>query len=78
MKSYIFPVVLEADEDVWRAYIPQLEARGAATWGHTQDEALKNIQVVAQMVIEALLEDGEQLPPSVTVSEQPIVAVGVG
>ena len=78
MKSYIFPVVLEADEDVWRAYIPELEARGAATWGHTKEEALKNIQEVAQMVIEELLEDGEQLPPSVTVSEQPIVAVSVG
>lgn len=78
MKSYIFPVVLEPDEDVWRAYIPELEAKGAATWGHTKDEALKNIQEVAQMVIEALLEDGEQLPPSIAVSEQPMVAVSVG
>ena len=78
MKSYIFPVVLEPDEDVWRAYVPELESKGAATWGHTKEEALKNMQEVAQMVIEVLLEDGEPLPPSITVSDQPVVAVSVG
>lgn len=77
MKSYIFPVILEPDEDVWRAYVPELEDKGAATWGHTKDEALKNIQEVAQMVIEGLLEDGEPLLQSVTVSDQPVVAVTV-
>lgn len=77
MNSYIFPVVVEPDEDVWRAYVPELEAKGAATWGQTKDEALRNIQEVAQMVIEEMLEDGEPLPPSVTVSDQPVVAVTV-
>jgi predicted RNase H-like HicB family nuclease len=77
MKSYVFPVVIELDEDVWRAYVPELESRGAATWGYTKEEALRNIQEVAQMVIEALLEDGESLPASVTVSDQPVVAVSV-
>ena len=77
MKSYVFPVVIEPDEDIWRAYIPELEAKGAATWGPTREEALRNIQEVAQLVIEELLEDGEALPPSVTVSDQPMVAVTV-
>ena len=77
MKSYVFAVVIEPDEDVWRAYVPELESRGAATWGDTKEEALKNIQEVAQMVIEALLEDGESLPASVSVSDQPLVAVTV-
>ena len=77
MKSYVFSVVIERDEDAWRAYVPELEAKGAATWGRTQDEALKNIQEVAQMVIEELLEDGEPLPPGVTVSDRPVVAVTV-
>jgi predicted RNase H-like HicB family nuclease len=77
MRSYVFPVAIESDEDVWRAYVPELESRGAATWGHTKEEALKNIQEVAQMVIEALLEDGESLPASVTVSDRPLVAVTV-
>ena len=77
MKSYVFRVVLEPDEDAWRAYIPELEARGAATWGNTREEALRNIREVAQMVIEALLEDGEPLPAAVTEVDQPVVAVTV-
>ena len=77
MKSYIFPVVLEQDEDVWRAYVPELESKGAATWGNTKEEALKNIQEVAQMVIEEMLEDGDPIPPSVTTLEQAVVAVTV-
>jgi predicted RNase H-like HicB family nuclease len=77
LKFYVFPVVLEQDEDVWRAFIPELEAKGAATWGNTRQEALRNIHEVAQMVIEALLEDGESLPPRVTEIDQPVVAVTV-
>lgn len=77
VKSYVFRVVLERDEDVWRAFIPELEAKGAATWGHTQEEALRNIHEVAQMVIEAMLQDGEPLPPRVTEVDQPVVAVTV-
>lgn len=77
MKSYVFPVVVERDEDVWRAYVPELESKGAATWGKTQDEALKNIQEVAQMVIEELLDEGESLPPAVSVTDRPVVAVTV-
>ena len=44
MTSYVVQVVIEPDEDVWRAYVPELESRGAATWGQTRDEALRNIQ----------------------------------
>jgi len=77
MRSFVLRVVLEQDEDVWRAYVPELEAKGAATWGHTKEEALKNIQEVAQMVMEELQEDGEPLPPGVTVSDQPLVAVSL-
>ena len=77
MRSFVLRVVLELDEDVWRAYIPELAAKGAATWGHTKEEALRNMQEVAQMVMEELEEDGEPLPPSVTVSDQPLVAVSL-
>jgi predicted RNase H-like HicB family nuclease len=68
---------LEEDEDVWRAIIPELEAKGAATWGNTKEEALRNIREVAQMVIEALLEDGESLPPRITELDEPVVAVTI-
>jgi predicted RNase H-like HicB family nuclease len=77
MKSYVFRVVLEPDQDVWRAFIPELEEKGAATWGQTKEEALRNIHEVAQMVIEAMLEDGESLPPRVTDVDEPVVAVTV-
>lgn len=77
VKSYVFPFVVEPDEDVWRAYVPDLESRGAATWGNTRDEAIRNIHEVAQMIIEELLEEGEALPSSVTVSDHPVAAVTV-
>lgn len=77
MKSYLLRVVVEPDEDIWRAYVPDLEAKGAATWGHTRDEALRNIQEVTQLVVEELLDDAQPLPSSVTVTDEPVVAVHV-
>ncbi|GMV92284.1 MAG: hypothetical protein AMXMBFR82_20620 [Candidatus Hydrogenedentota bacterium] len=75
MKSYTFPIEIEPDEDRWFARVPELEAQGAAAWGFTKEEAIRNIQEVAQMVIESLLEDGVPLPPSVQESNQPTVSV---
>lgn len=75
MKSYTFPIEIEPDEDRWFARVPELEAQGAAAWGVTKEEAIRNIQEVAQMVIESLLEDGVPLPPNVQVSNQPTVSV---
>jgi predicted RNase H-like HicB family nuclease len=77
MTSYVVQVVVEPDEDVWRAYIPNLEDRGAATWGHTREEALRNIQKVAQMVIEEMIEERLPLPDSVCASPDAVVAVTV-
>jgi predicted RNase H-like HicB family nuclease len=77
MTSYVVQVVVEPDEDVWRAYVPDLESRGAATWGQTREEALRNIQEVAQMVVEELLEEQSPLPESVRVSPDAVIAVTV-
>jgi predicted RNase H-like HicB family nuclease len=63
MTSYVVQVAVEPDEDVWRAYLPDLESRGAATRGQTREEAPRNIQEVAQMVIE------EQTPRDVVVPQ---------
>jgi len=68
MKTYSFQVVLEKDKwpdepdekAVWRAYIPALEYKGAASWGYTQKEALKNLQDAVDLLIESLLEHGEE------------------
>ncbi len=81
MKTYTFKVVLEPDEDRWHAYCPALVKLGAATWGTTQAEALKNIEEVVKMVVESLNEHGEPVPEEpqdqVRVSSTPEVAVTV-
>ncbi len=69
VKTYVFKVVVEDDafEDgrpAYHAYCPALRQYGAATWGETQAEALRNIQEVVEMVVEELLEEGVQLPAS--------------
>ena len=82
MKTYTFMVVVEPDEDRWFAHCPLLEKRGAATWGYTKEEALKNIQEVMQMVIESMIEHKEPIPEEpkdeVMVFDKPLVAVTVG
>lgn len=62
MKTYVFRVVVEPDKDRWQAHCPTFEKYGAATWGHTKDEALKHIREVVAMVVEELIEDGISLP----------------
>ena len=77
MKTYVFRVVVEPDEDVWAAHCPALLKQGASTWGNTEEEALKHINEVIQMVITELIEDGEPIPKDIQVSEEPLVAVTV-
>ena len=89
MKTYSFQVVLEKDKwpdepdenAVWRAYIPALEHKGAASWGYTQKEALKNLQDAVDLLVEYLLEHGEELPSEprsqIQVSDVPLIAVNV-
>lgn len=81
MKTYSFKVVVEPDDNRWHAYCPALEKYGAATWGNTREEAIKHIQEVVRMVVDELLEDGEQIPEGpeeqVQVSLEPKVAVTI-
>jgi predicted RNase H-like HicB family nuclease len=87
VKTYSFKVVVEPDEDFdgnpsgWHAFCPALESRGAATWGPTEAEALKNINAVVQMVVESMLAHGEQVPEAPSdqagVTVEPRVAVTV-
>lgn len=62
MKTYVFRVVVEPDEDRWHAYYPVLEKYGAATWGYTQEQALNNIREVVEMVVEELREEKQPIP----------------
>ncbi len=78
MKTYVFRVELEQEEDGrWSAVVPALP--GCATWGYTKEEAFKNVQEAAQAYVETLIEDGRPVPkePNVEVIEAPAVAVTV-
>ena len=79
MKSYIFQVDLEPDEEGWRAFYQPLEELGASTWGLTQDEALRNIQEVLSMIVEEFRQQGELVPGDkrMTVSEGASVTVNL-
>ena len=81
MKTYVFRVVVEPDEDRWSAYCPVLEKHGAVTWGYTEAEALKHIRQVVEMIIDELAEEHEPIPEEpeeeVFVSMEPRVAVTV-
>ena len=87
MKTYNFKVVIEPDEDFdgnpsgWHAYCPALESRGGSTWGATEAEALKNINDVVRLVVESMLEHGEQIPAEpadqVEITVEPRVAITV-
>jgi predicted RNase H-like HicB family nuclease len=59
--TYTVKIVVESDEDCWRAYHPALEAPGAASWGHTRDEALCNIREVLEMTVAELVEEGSKV-----------------
>ena len=57
MKSYVFSVVIEADNfedgsEAFHAYCPALT--GCHTWGHTREEALMNIQDAVEPYIDDL------------------------
>jgi len=79
MKTYSFKIVVEPDGQRWHAYCPALVRQGGATWGYTQEEALKNLREVIQMVVESLVEHGEPVPDEpadqVQVFAEPQVAV---
>ncbi len=85
LKSYTFRVVLERDKwpdepeevAVWRAYVPALEEKGAATWGSTREEALQNLQEILVVILEELLREGQPLPQEALLqeSEEPLVTV---
>lgn len=60
MKEYNYSVIIEPDEDSYHAYVPALI--GCHSFGQTLDEARINIKEAIQLHIEAMLEDGEEIP----------------
>ena len=59
-KTYGYKVIIEQDEGRYHAEIPALP--GCYSWGHTYEEALKNIKEATELWLETLSEDGKQIP----------------
>ena len=57
-----FSIVVEPDEDRWRAYCPALEAQGAATWGRSRAEAEAHLREVLAMVRREIASDLAEEP----------------
>ena len=62
VKTYVFRIVVEPDEDRWFAYAPLLKTQGAATWGYTREEAFKHIAEVVLMTVMSMVRHGESVP----------------
>ncbi|MEK7836883.1 MAG: type II toxin-antitoxin system HicB family antitoxin [candidate division NC10 bacterium] len=79
MKTYLFQVELQQETDGrWSVWIPGLP--GLTSWGHTQEEALRNVQDAAEAYVEDMTEAGVSVPlepGKVDVIERPAVAVTV-
>ena len=61
-----YTIILEPDEDEWLAYMPALP--GCHAPGETPDEALRELHVVFEMILEEYEEGGKPLPPDVAVT----------
>ncbi len=79
MNTYLFSVELQEEEDArWSVWISALP--GLTSWGHTKEEALRNIQDAAEAYVEDMKETGESIPVEagkIEVLEKPAVAVTV-
>lgn len=58
-------MVVEPEQGGFHAYCPALRHLGGVTQGATEDEALKNIHEVVQLIVDELRE-GAQLPSGST------------
>jgi predicted RNase H-like HicB family nuclease len=77
VKTYLFHVEIQEEPDGrWSIWVPGLT--GLASWGHTREEALRNMQDAAEAYLGDMLESGETIPVEkgkIDVIERPAVAV---
>jgi len=75
VKTYIFRVELEQDEDGrWSAWIDALP--GCAAWGYSQQEAVDALKDATEAYIEDMIEAGDEIPrKGIEVIEAPVVAI---
>lgn len=58
--EYNFTIVIEPDEPGFHAFVPVLP--GCHSHGMTLDEARANIAEAVELHVEAMAEDGEEIP----------------
>ncbi|MCD4782466.1 MAG: type II toxin-antitoxin system HicB family antitoxin [Candidatus Eremiobacteraeota bacterium] len=80
MKTYIFQVVIEPDEDGFHAFCPIL--KGCHTWGKSRKEAVDNVKEAVLVYVEDMIESGESLPveselTKIMAFDTPSVAVAI-
>ena len=64
MKTYVFPINVEPDEDgTWFAEVPLLP--GCALSCYPLEHVLESIQDAAQMMLEVMVEHGDPLPKGI-------------
>ena len=74
MKTHVFEVEVEQDADGrWAASCPALP--GCATWGHTDEDAFRNIQKAVSAYVADLVAAGEPVPAGRQVIEAAAVSV---
>ena len=57
---YDFTIVIEPDEGGFHAFVPALP--GCHSFGATLDEARSNIAEAAELHVESMIADGEDIP----------------
>lgn len=77
MKTYVFQVELEPDEDGWHVFYPPWRKIGASTWGATREAAIQNIREVLELLLEEFEEEGKPVAAAelLTIAEGSLVAV---
>ncbi len=77
MKTHLFDIEVVQDEDGrWSATCPSLP--GCATWGKSEQEAIRNIREAVEVYVEDLVASGEDIPAAREVIEVPAVSVVTG
>ncbi len=66
MKTSLFPIVIEKDQDGYFVWCPSLQ--GCYTQGETYEESLENIADAIKLHIEDRKADHEDIPPARSVS----------
>jgi antitoxin HicB len=78
VRSYVFRAELIEEEDGrWSTGVPDLP--GCATWGHTKEEALRNLRDAVEAYVRDVARTGADVPSSAPrkVADEPLIAVTI-